>query len=182
MLHSSFRLWILAAFVTDGKEVNSMSDRGHIHTLIANREQQLYGALRDGVLSFQKNLFNIIEEICKTMSYDFRDLYLKIVFKTQPDTKSHSLVCCTYCTSRIEKVSEDDKYYPAGETFSVKNDVLDYFYSRVIALDANRKGFTESKLGAYKFDCATSSGKDSPVEYTYTIVYTLGGNKITEKK
>ena len=160
-----------------------MSDRGHIHTLIANREQQLYGALRDGVLSFQKNLFNIIDEICKTMSYDFRDLYLKIVFKTQPDTKNHSLVSCTYCTSRIEEKSEDDKYYPAGETFSVKNDILDYFYSRVVALDANRKGFTESKLGAHKFECVTTSEDNvSPVQYTYTIIYTLGGNKITEKK
>ena len=158
-----------------------MSDRGHIHTLIANREQQLYGSLRDGALSFQKYLLDTITEICGIMNYDFRDLYLKIRFETIADSKGCSTVKCQYCTSQHLSAHTDDKYYKAGKDFTVKNDILDYFYSRIIALEANKKSFTEKKLGAQMFDCKKLSDfVDAPM-YEYTMLYYLGGQKITER-
>lgn len=158
-----------------------MSDKGHIHTLIANREQQLYGALRDGARQFNTYLMDTISEICKTMNYDFRDLYLKIVFESMPNGKGSTAIKCKYCTSQHENAHPDDKYYILDKEFSAKSDILDYYYSRVIALDSSRRNFAESKLGAYRFDCSRTVS-DSATLYEYQIVYLLGGQKITDKK
>ena len=120
MLHTRLQIRNLAAFLTYGKEVNSMSDRGHIHTLIANREQQLYGSLRDGMLSFQKYLTDTIEDICRNMMYDFKDIYLKIVFETQSENADTAVVKCKYCTSNSIEGSTEENSLEISKVYKVK--------------------------------------------------------------
>ena len=155
-----------------------MSDRGHIHTLIANREQQLYGSLRDGMLSFQKYLTDTIEDICKNMMYDFKDIYLKIVFETHSENADTAVVKCKYCTSQSIEGNTEENFLEISKVYTVRKDVLDYFYSRILALETFKRDFAEKKLGAYKFDCMVSSDFISDMLYTYNITYILGGQKI----
>ena len=110
--------------------------------------------------------------------YDFKDIYLKIVFETQSENADTAVVKCKYCTSNSIEGSTEENSLEISKVYKVKKDVLDYFYSRILAIETFRKDFAEKKLGAYKFDCTLSSDFVSDMLYTYSITYILGGQKI----
>lgn len=152
-------------------------DRGQISTIIANRDKTLYSELHVEMVAIQNFLTESIKDICENMMYDFRDVYLEIVFKAlfEGDDASVPIECKYRTVKKLEDETANVSYHDASNLNQkfTKNG-LAYFDARILSVEELAKDFAIKKLGAYKFKATSDVVENS---LTLTVTYILGDQK-----
>ena len=155
-----------------------MADKGHISTLIASKEIELHGAVRDDAIKLESFFVDAISTFCKHMIYDFTDRYLKVKFEVHNHSKNHSTIIINpvYCTT--ENLNENPKSIWKDDidihNYEVECQTLKYFIVRVLHEPRIAQDFFSKKLGAYKYNVTNIDNLES---FTMEVIYLLGAQK-----
>ena len=155
-----------------------MADKGHISTLIANKEIELHGTVRDDAIKLESFFVDAISTFCRHMMYDFTDRYLKVKFEVHKHSINHNAIIITpvYCTT--ENLDEIPKSKWKDDidvhNYEVERQVLKYFIVRVLHEPKIAQDFFSKKLGAYKYNVTNIDDLES---FTIEVIYLLGAQK-----